>query len=191
MKQFFVALMMALFATGIQAQQQWMPQRGGGQQGSQERFSPEKFDADLQEFITKEAGLSHQEAAKFFPVYKEMLGKQRALFMRQSQLAKVKPADEQGCMKVIKEGDDIDLELKNIQKNYHKRFLDLMPASKVYDILQAEQRFFRHTMRSWGRGNGNGRRQQFPHFPQFPQFNQGQGGGMPQMPQMPQRRGQN
>ena len=94
-------------------------------------------------------------------------------------------------MKVIKEGDDIDLELKNIQKNYHKRFLDLMPASKVYDILQAEQRFFRHTMRSWGRGSGNGHRQQFPRFPQFPQFNQGQGGGMPQMPQRPQRRGQN
>ncbi|MBO4812077.1 MAG: hypothetical protein J5552_11035 [Prevotella sp.] len=206
MKKFYLALVMALCALGIQAQWQGWPQGGqqgrpqgqqgrpqAGQQGAQQRFSPEKFDADMQDFITKEANLTPQEASKFFPVYKEMQEKQRVLFMRQSQVARTKPADEQGCLKAIKESDDIDLELKNIQKTYHKRFLDLLPASKVYDILQAEQRFYRHTMRSWGRGNGNtngnGRRQQqFPRFPQFPQFNQGQGSGMPQMPQ---RRGQN
>lgn len=125
----------------------------GGQQ-AQQRFSPEKFEADLQGYITKEAHLTQQEASKFFPVYKEMQEKQRALFDRQRELAKVKPSDEQGCLKVIKESDEIDLELKRIQQTYHARFIELLSASKVYDILKAEQRFHRHMMKNWGRGNG-------------------------------------
>ena len=143
--------------------------QGFGQQ-NQQRFSPEKFEADLQEYITKEAKLTPQEAGKFFPVYKEMQEKQRALFARQLELANVKPADEQGCMKVIKESDDIDLDLKRIQKNYHARFMEMMSASKVYDILKAEQNFHRRTMRNWGRTGGNAQRSQFPQFPRFPQM---------------------
>ena len=113
-----------------------------------------KFEAELQDFITKEAKLTPQEAAKFFPVYKEMQEKQRELFDRQRELAKVKPTDEQGCLKVIKESDEIDLNLKRIQQTYHQRFIELLSASKVYDILKAEQRFHRHMMKNWGRGNG-------------------------------------
>ena len=41
----------------------------------QQKFSPEKFDAELQEFITNEAKLTPQEAAKFFPIYMEMQNK--------------------------------------------------------------------------------------------------------------------
>lgn len=123
-------------------------------QKPQQRFSPEKFEAELQDFITKEAKLTPQEAAKFFPVYKEMQEKQRELFDRQRELAKVKPTDEQGCLKVIKESDEIDLNLKRIQQTYHQRFIELLSASKVYDILKAEQRFHRHMMKNWGRGNG-------------------------------------
>ena len=47
----------------------------------QQKFSPEKFDAELQEFITAQAKLTPQEATKFFPIYKEMQGKQRATRM--------------------------------------------------------------------------------------------------------------
>ena len=119
----------------------------------QQHFSPEKFEADLQAFITNEAKLTQQEAAKFFPVYKEMQEKQRAIFGRQRQLlTKEKPADEQGCLRNIKDCDELDLELKRIQQNYHVRFLELLPASKVYDILKAEDRFHRHMMKNWGRG---------------------------------------
>ena len=38
------------------------------------KFSPEKFKADLQEFIVKEAKLTPQEAAKFLPLFGEMHG---------------------------------------------------------------------------------------------------------------------
>ena len=55
-------------------------------QGSPQKFSPEKFQADLQEYIVKEAKLTPQEAAKFLPLYSEMFQKQRAIYDRQRQL---------------------------------------------------------------------------------------------------------
>ncbi len=137
----------------------------------QQRFSPERFEAELQEFITREAGLSAEEAARFFPLYKEMQDKQRQLFARQRGLGNEKPADDAGCLRVINERDDIDLELKRIQKNYHARFLEIFSASKLYDILKAEERFHRRVMRNWGRGSGQqGQQGQHQHrqWPQAP-----------------------
>lgn len=143
-----------MLTLGMNAQEQNAPQQ---------RFSPERFEAELQNYITKEAGLTPQEATKFFPVYKEMQDKQRTLFERQRELGKTKPTDEQGCMKAIKESDEIDLELKRLQQTYHLRFMELLPASKVYDILKAELRFHRHMMKNWGRGNGNQQQRSRPN----------------------------
>ena len=89
----------------------------------EQKFSPEKFDAELHLFIINEAKLSPQEAAKFFPVYREMQNKQRGLYDRQRKLVTMTPNDESSCMKAIKERDDIDLEMKRIQKTYHERFV--------------------------------------------------------------------
>ncbi len=127
-------------------------QKGGAQQRQHEqRFSPERFEAELQQFIVAEASLTPQDAAKFFPIYKEMQRKMRALYDRQRQLAKIKPQDEKGCQKAIRDRDDIEVELKRIQQSYHNKFLDMLPASKVYDIIKAEDRFHRRMLRRWSR----------------------------------------
>lgn len=119
---------------------------------NRQRFSPERFEAELQQFITQEAGLTQQEAAKFFPLYKEMHIKQRALYERQRNLGKFKPADEQGCMKAVQERDNLDVELKRVQQTYHNRFFDVLPASKVYDVIKAEERFHRRKLKQWSHG---------------------------------------
>ncbi|MBR1933705.1 MAG: hypothetical protein IJ841_08490 [Prevotella sp.] len=116
---------------------------------SGQKFSPEQFDAELKQFIIQEAALTQQESAKFFPVYQEMQGKLRAVYGRQRQLGQVKPADEKGCTKIIQERDNLDVELKRIQQSYHNRFLDLLPASKVYDVIKAEERFHRRKFKQW------------------------------------------
>ena len=113
----------------------------------QPKFSPEKFQADLEQSITKEACLSPQEAAKFFPIYKEMQAKQRAVYERQRQLGWGKPADEKGCEKAIRQRDEYDLELKRIQQTYHNKFLSVLSASKLFDVLRAEDRFHRQMLR--------------------------------------------
>ena len=43
-------------------------------------FDPAKFQADLEQFITMEAALTPQEAADFFPLYREMRKKQMVFF---------------------------------------------------------------------------------------------------------------
>lgn len=122
------------------------------------KFSPEKFDAELQEYITKEAQLTQQDVAKFFPVYKEMQKKQRVLYQRQRQAGKKKPLDEEGCKKAVQERDVIELEQKHILQQYHNKFLELLPASKVYDVLKAEDRFHRTKLKQWGHGQKQGRK---------------------------------
>jgi len=120
----------------------------------QHRFSPDKFDADLRAFIVCEAKLTQDEEAKFFPVYKEMQAKQRMVFGRQRILAMNKPEGEKACLEAIRQRDENDLEMKRIQQTYHEKFLELLPASKVYAILCAEDKFHRRMLK---RGNPNRR----------------------------------
>jgi len=58
---------------------------------AQNQWLLDQFEADLEQFVTTEAGLSPQEAAVFFPVYKEMQQKQRVLFGKMRQCALSKP----------------------------------------------------------------------------------------------------
>ena len=125
-----------------------------------QKFDPAKFDAEQQQFITREAKLTEKEAAQFFPLFREMQAKQRAIYERQRRLGFNKPADEKGCEQSIREHDKIDLELKQIQQTYHIKFMKVLPASKVYDVLRAEDRFFRMKLRSWGNPNRGQRQHQ-------------------------------
>ena len=145
MKRLFLAIMAIAITLGTQAQDN-RPNDG--------KFSPEKFDAELRSYITSEAHLTQQEAAAFFPLYKEMQQKQRVIFNKQRELGKEKPKDEEGCQKAIIQRDEMDIELKRIQQGYHQRFLKVLPASKVYDILKAESRFHRKAMKNWGQKRG-------------------------------------
>ena len=149
MKKTLTILLIGLLSLGLSAQEQ-----------KKEKFSPEKFDAELQNYIVKEANLSQQEAAEFFPVYKEMQQKQRALFDRLRKLGKDKPHDEKACQEAIRQHDDLEIEMKKIQQAYHNRFMELLPASKVYNIMKAEDRFHRRMLRGWGHNGKHGDRQQ-------------------------------
>ena len=139
---FFLLLVITLTLQAQQQQHQRMPRR----------FSPELFDKQLTEFITREASLSESEAEKFFPVYKEMWKQQRLLMKRQHEVEHEKPADEEGCKKAVQERDDIQLEQRRIQQTYHNRFFEILPASKVYDVLKAEEKFHRQQLKQWDRG---------------------------------------
>lgn len=48
-----------------------------GQQNKRHQFSPERYKQRLEEFVTKEAGLTADEAARLFPLLHEMQEKQR------------------------------------------------------------------------------------------------------------------
>ena len=60
----------------------------GAQEKNKNGFSPEKFRAEIEQFITKEACLTPKEASKFFPVYDEMNRKKRNIFDNMRNLTK-------------------------------------------------------------------------------------------------------
>ena len=84
--------------------QQWGQQPG--------RFDPQRFQKELEQFITKEAGLTPKEAAAFFPVYREMMNKQRAVYTQAARYRYMKPKDNAECKKVILRRDELDLQVK-------------------------------------------------------------------------------
>ena len=116
---------------------------GGVMAQSERKFDPARFNQELQQFITSEAGLTPQEAADFFPLYSEMRKKARVIFGEMHRLKRIKPADDAGCKENIRRRDELDLQMKELQQMYHNKFFNVLPASKVYDVLKAEDLFHR------------------------------------------------
>ena len=67
----------------------------------------------------------------------------------------------------------MELELKSIQQTYHNKFFSVMPASKVFDVIRAEDSYHRGLLRNMG---GMGRAPMMGGFPQRGQAPQQQRG---------------
>ena len=110
-------------------------------------FDPKRFEAELEQYITTHAGLTPREAARFFPVYRQMMKKMRSHFDAMRRFHYVNPKDERACMEAIRRQDELDIEMKQLQQEYHSRFLYILPASKVLRILKAEEQFHRQAFK--------------------------------------------
>ena len=134
MKRVLIILMLMVVTMNVSAQHR--PQ-----------FDPAKFDADLEQFITTEAALTPQEAAQFFPLYREMLRKQRMLYMEMRRHRHIDFNDNKACREAIEKQDKIELQIKEIQQQFHNKFFVVLPASKVYKVIRAEENFHRNAFR--------------------------------------------
>jgi hypothetical protein len=117
----------------------------------QPKFDPAKFDADLEQFITTEACLSPQQASAFFPVYREMLRKERVLFDQMRRYRHRDTSDDAACRDAIEQQDKLDIQIKEIQQEYHNKFMKILPEGKVFKILRAEEKFHRQAFRRMAR----------------------------------------
>lgn len=118
-----------------------------GQHRKRPPFNPAKFEADLEQFITVNACLSPSQAVSFFPVYRQMMKKQRALFDEMRRLRMINPKDNEACEEAIRKQDELDIQIKQLQQEYHGRFLMMLPANKVLSIIKAEEKFHRQIFR--------------------------------------------
>lgn len=80
---------------------------------------------------------------RVFPVYREMRNKQWAYFANERRLRHIDTSDDKACAEAIRKRDAGDLELKRIQQTYHEKFMTILPSSKVYLIIKAEDNFHR------------------------------------------------
>jgi hypothetical protein len=106
-------------------------------------FDPKKFEAQLEQFVTVEAGLTPYEASLFFPLYREMRRKQMFYFNVDRKYRHIDFNDERQCLDAITEKDKADIKMKEIQMEYHKKFLKVLPATKVFKVIRAEDKFHR------------------------------------------------
>lgn len=110
---------------------------------AQHRFDPVKFRAELHQFIIAEVDLTPAEQKKFFPLYDEMRDKQHALHEKAMAIRKQNPGTEAACRSAITQRDNLDVQMRDIERSYHQKFMKVLPATKVYKILTAEEQFHR------------------------------------------------
>lgn len=117
-------------------------------------FNPQKFEKELQQFIIREAGLTPAESARFFPLFEEMQKKQRQLFDEMRFMRFVNTSDDKASLKAIRKMDDIDLQIKKLQQQYHVKFCKVLPAGKVLRIIQADEKFHRRIFKRFVKSHG-------------------------------------
>ena len=106
-------------------------------------FNPERYQADMERYIVKKANLSSSESEAFLPIYREMKKKQRAVFENNNR--KFNRNSDAECKKYIQQRDANEIQLKKLQQQYHNKFLKILPASKVYQLLREEENFHRNS----------------------------------------------
>ena len=116
------------------------------QPGHQGHFDREEFNAKLKEHIVQQAKLTPEEAENFFPIFYEMKEKQHELQSQMFKLKREKPSlnatdkDYQNAIMSIK---SLNVQMAQVEETYYKRMCKAIPAKKVYDAMNAEDRFFR------------------------------------------------
>ena len=139
MKKNLIILLLAFVAYTAQAQ--------SNGQTPHEQFDPAKFETEMEQFITTSAGLTQQECTKFFPLYREMRKKMMENFDKERQARKMDWNDEKTCEEAIRKHDQNDIRMKELQKVYHEKFLQVLPATKVLRVIHAEDKFHRQAMK--------------------------------------------
>ena len=72
------------------------------------------------------------------------------LFHREGRKLVVTPEGSKLLVKVnhiLSQMDQLELEMKQLQMNYHARFLTVISAGKLFDVITAEEKFHRQAVR--------------------------------------------
>jgi len=112
--------------------------------GRRGRIDPKELRRRQEAFIIKEAGLTPAEAAYFFPSFRELKQKQRAIrrAIRQSfRRVKRERLSEKECDKLLKEIESLARKDTHLELTYHARWRKKLSASKIILILAADRRF--------------------------------------------------
>ena len=115
-------------------------------QPRKEKFNPEKFRADLEEFIAEEANLTKSEGKLLFPIFHEMKEKQRSLQETIFQLKRNTPssnATDKDYSATIQKIKSLEVEKAELEELYYKKMCKTIPARKVFLVMKAEDKFHR------------------------------------------------
>lgn len=125
--------------------------------GCNQHLSPTEFRAKQKAYIMEKAGLTKEEAAKFFPMYFELQDKKKELNDKAWELIR-KGKDEkttEAQYDEIMEGVyDARIASDRLEKTYFGKFKKVLSAKKLYLVQKAEMRFHRELLKGMQRGGG-------------------------------------
>lgn len=164
MKRTICILFSLLFTFTMIAQPQQRQHEFGG--GKRQAFSPEAYEKKLEEHITQRAGLTPEEAAKFFPLFKEMNNEKRAISEKQRKMQKpfkepFKGPSEEDCKKMVTDEINLELQHRKIEQTYYtKKFPTVLSWKKIIRVRWAMESFKMEALRHFAPHPGPGG--QFP-----------------------------
>lgn len=150
-------------------QQNQMPNRSG-------QFSPAEYWQQQKSFFTEKANLTEDEANAFFPLYNELQQKKREI-NREIRRAMMHPENgteqtEEQSLKAIDAKADANIRIAELEKEYLKKFKEVLPASKILKVQNAEEQFNSQILKDIQQSRGHQFQQTTPQRPGQPQFNQ-------------------
>lgn len=117
-------------------------------QAQREKFDPVRFHTQMQQYISREANFTQQEAKIFCAIHDETVKKGQAIFKQIRQCYKSATSDRKCCREIVQQIDRLDLQRKQLQKAYHEKLLEQLPADKVFLAIKAEARFHRQSLKN-------------------------------------------
>lgn len=119
----------------------------------------EKYQAQKVAYITTALDLTAEEAAAFWPIYNEHEKKRDELSdsMRDYRSAMLEREDEITEEEALQALDFIQKhmgDMHELEQEYQKRFLEVIPAKKVLLLMKAEKDFRRNLLRKLGEKRG-------------------------------------
>ena len=110
-------------------------------------------------FIIEQAGLSKQEAAKFFPVYFELQDKKKKLNDESWDLMRKGKDDkttESQYEEINEKVANNRIAADQLDKTYLSKFKKILSSKKIFLVQRAEMRFHREMIKGMNRkGGGN------------------------------------
>ena len=157
MKKLFFSICLLTMAVAMSAQEQG----NGGQRPQRRDFSPEEYWKNLQEYVTREAKLTDEEASKFYPLLKEMTEEQRknngkSMWLLHSFRDKENITDAQ-YGEALEKQLQLEVENRQIEQTYYKKFHEVMSWEKVFNVRRALSQFYREALNRFNPRRGGGR----------------------------------
>lgn len=117
-------------------------------QAQEKRISKEEFRERQEAFFIKEAGLTEEEASKFFPLYYELQDRRKAINdigWEQMRKGKNSETTEAEYAEIIEKVAKAHVDAEKLDLEYLKKFKQILSAKKIYNFQRAEMKF-RHDM---------------------------------------------
>lgn len=125
--------------------------------GCEQRLTREEFRARQQAYITEKAGLTKEEADKFFPVYFELQDRKKELndeAWRLLRKGKDESTTEEQYEEIMIGVYDARVSTDRLERSYLEKFRKILPYKKIYKVLRAEMRFNRDLLKGMHRKGG-------------------------------------